>query len=158
MKFAFKKAENPNTSFFDELIGWWEDGKYSHVEAVLDYDKSTNLYFVASSVPGTGIRKAWISLPADTWDIVESPGDVKSVEAWFDARLGSEYDWLGILGFIFRPIKGNPTKRWFCSEAVLESLGMKEPWRFDPNACYDVLIERQRLVQLKSKHCSSPCY
>jgi len=146
MKFAFKKANSPTASIFDKLIGWWESGVYAHVEAILSYDEQTQLYTVVSSVPGTGIRKTQMVLPADTWDIVESPGNEASVEAWFDARLGSGYDWLGILGFIVRPIKGFPTNLWFCSESVLESLGFEEPWRFDPNACSDVLKERQKLV------------
>lgn len=150
MKFAFKKAKNPNASIFDWLIGWWENGPYAHVEAILDYDEQTQLYTVVSSVPGTGIRKTQMTLPADTWDIIESPGNEATVEVWFDARLGSGYDWLGILGFIIRPIKGDPTKLWFCSESVLESLGVAEPWRFDPNAAYDVLVERQTLTEKTS--------
>lgn len=146
MKFAFKKADNPNASIFDKLIGWWENGAYAHVEAILSYDAQTQLYTVVSSVPGTGIRQTQMVLPTDTWDIIESPGDETPVEAWFKPRLGSDYDWLGILGFIFRPIKGEPTKRWFCSESVAESLGIAEAWRFDPNALYDVLVERQTLI------------
>jgi hypothetical protein len=125
MKFAFKKANSPTASFFDKLIGWWESGPYAHVEAILAYDPQTQLYTTVSSVPGVGMRKTQMVLPASTWDII---------------------DRLGILGFIVRPIKGFPTNLWFCSESVLESLGIGEPWRFDPNACYDVLVERQKLV------------
>lgn len=145
MQFAFKKANGSEATFFDKLIGWWESGPYAHVEAILSYDAATGLYTVVSSVPGTGIRKAQIALPADSYDIIESPGDITKVATWFNSRLGAGYDWLGILGFIFRPIKGNPTKRWFCSESILEALGVAEAWRFDPNACYDVMVERQEL-------------
>jgi hypothetical protein len=52
--------------------------------------------------------------------------------------LGYKYDFLGLIRFAFGPIKQNK-KKWFCSEACLESLGIHDAWRFTPNSAYALL-------------------
>jgi len=134
MKFAFYKASG---TLLDKLIRFWERGRYSHVEVVLA-DLGNCQYTVASSVPFVGVRIATIALPASDWDVVDAPGDVSEVRAWFMARNGAGYDYLGLFGFVLRRVVGEKSK-YFCSEAIATALGMSEPWRFDPNGLADAL-------------------
>ncbi|MGH8782050.1 hypothetical protein [Paraburkholderia sp.] len=99
---------------------------------------------------GTGIRIASIGLPAADWDFVEAPGDADAVRAWFAARVGASYDWLGVFGFVLRPV-GNEPGRYFCSEAIAAALGVSEPWRFDPDGLADLLTNTSRV---RLPHCS----
>lgn len=136
MKFAFYKGRG---TLIDRLIRWWQRGPYSHVEAVLA-DNADGTFECASAMRGTGIRIASIALPATDWNFVEAPGDVDVVRAWFAARAGAGYDWLGVFGFVLRPV-GQEAGRYFCSEAIAAALGVSEPWRFDPNGLADLLVD-----------------
>lgn len=137
MKFAFYKG---NATLLDKGIAWWMRGKYSHVEAILE-ESADGTYTIASSVPGTGVRVApGQKLPAADWDIVEGPGDTAAARAWFEARVGAPYDYIGLLGFVVRPATGDSRGKWWCSEACLESIGFPEAWRFDPNSMHDLIV------------------
>jgi hypothetical protein len=136
MKFAFYKAPG---SIFDKLIRWWMRGPYAHVEAILE-DNGDGSYTIASSVPGTGVRIATNqTLPERDWDIVDGPGDVAAARAWFEAHNGAAYDYIGLLGFVIRPVVGYVRKKFCCSRACLLSIGFPGSWRFDPNAMYDAV-------------------
>ncbi|WP_175948499.1 hypothetical protein [Burkholderia pyrrocinia] len=132
MRFAFYKGRG---TLIDRAIRWWQRGLYSHVEAVLA-DNGDGTFLCASSSRGAGVRIATITLPAAEWDVLEMPVDVDDVHAWFDAHAGAGYDWLGIFGFVMRPVGGEPG-RYFCSEAIASALGVNEPWRLDPNGFAD---------------------
>lgn len=139
MKFAFYKG---NATLLDRLIRWWMRGPYAHVEAILDQSED-GTYTIASSVPGIGIRIAINQTLASTdWDIVDGPGDPGAARAWFEARDGAPYDYVGLFGFIVRPATGDDRGKWWCSEACLEAIGFTGAWRFDPNAMYDVICYR----------------
>jgi hypothetical protein len=136
MKFAFYKG---NATFLDKLICWWMRGDYSHVEAILDEEEG-GTYTIASSVPGTGVRIATgQSLPASDWDIVDGPGEVAAARAWFEARVGKAYDYLGLFHFIVQPADIESKDKYFCSEACLLSVGYDGAWREDPNSAYNVV-------------------
>lgn len=132
MKLAFYKGRG---TVFDRAIRWWQRGPYSHVEAVLRSNPDGTAE-CASSVPGTGVRIASISLPASDWDVLEVVADVEAVRAWFLNHVGAGYDWLGIFGFVVRPFRDEPG-HFFCSEAIAAALGVREPWRLDPNGLAD---------------------
>ncbi len=134
MKVAFYKARG---TLVDRAIRWWQRGPYSHVEAVLA-DNGDGTFECASSVRSAGVRVAPITLPSSDWDILDISADVDAVRAWFTAHAGARYDWMGIFGFVMRPIGGEPG-RYFCSEAIASALGIGEPWRLDPNALADVV-------------------
>ena len=143
MKFAFYRGDG---SLVDRAIRWWQRGPYSHVEAVLA-DNGDGTFECASSVRGTGVRIASISLPVAAWDLVEMPADVASVRAWFVAHVGASYDWLGIFGFVVRPVVAERNS-YFCSEAVASALGISEPWRIDPNGLADLLKAMSRIERV----------
>lgn len=132
MKLAFYKGRG---TLFNRIVCWWQRGPYSHVEVVLA-TRTDGTYECASSVPGVGVRIATKALPAADWDFIDYPADVGSVRAWFAAHAGAGYDYLGIFGFIVRPVGGEPG-RYFCAEAIATALGIDEPWRLDPNGFAD---------------------
>lgn len=138
MKFAFYKAKG---SLFDYAIRFWEKGPYSHCEVILSGPDYLGQYLIASSVPGTGVRITRSTMPDSDWDFVDVPltADQEAyVTEWFWKHKGASYDYMGILGFIFRPVKDEKSK-YFCSEALGHAIQLKHPWRFDPNALYDIL-------------------
>jgi hypothetical protein len=136
MKFAFYKG---NATLLDKFIAWWMRGTYSHVEAILE-EEASGTYTIASSVPGTGVRIATgQSLPASDWDIVDGPGDVAAARAWFEARVGKAYDYIGLFGFVLRPATIDAKDKYWCSEACLLSIGYQGAWREDPNSMYSVV-------------------
>lgn len=134
MKIAFYKGKG---TLVDRMIRWWQRGPYSHVEAVLA-ENGDGTFECASSVHSAGVRIATITLPPDEWDVLDMPADVDAVRAWFTAHAGLRYDYLGILGFVVRPVGGEP-RHYFCSEAVATALRLDEPFRLDPNALGDLV-------------------
>lgn len=134
MRFAFYKGRG---GLADRAIRWWQRGPYSHVEAVLA-DNGDGTFECASSVSGAGVRVASIPLCAAEWDFIDMPADVAEIRGWFAAHAGAGYDWLGIFGFVMRPV-GGERARYFCSEAVASALGVNEPWRLDPNGLADLM-------------------
>lgn len=140
MKIAFYKARG---TFVDRAIRWWQHGPYSHVEAVLA-ENGDGMFECASSVHGAGVRIATIALPPEKWDVLDLPADVDAVRAWFVGHAGLRYDYLGILGFVIRPVGGVP-RHYFCSEAIATALGFAEPFRLDPNALADLVRDVARV-------------
>jgi hypothetical protein len=143
VKFAF--AKNP-TTLKDKFICWWRHGSYYHSEVILA-ENADGTYTIASSVPGTGVRTAYNqALSPNEYDIIEGPGDVKDALAWFAAHNGEAYDWFGLLGFVFSPVKDVARNKWWCSNADLSSVGMTDSaWRFDPNTMYAFLSDLQKV-------------
>jgi hypothetical protein len=136
VKIAFYKAPG---SLLDKVIRWWEVGPYAHCEMIL-HENADGTYTIASAVPGTGVRIAENqSMPVSDWDFVTVPGDVGQVRAWFEAHAGDAYDYVGLLGFILRPVTFIIRKKYFCSRACLRSLGFQGAWRIDPNAMFDFM-------------------
>lgn len=143
MRFAFYRGDG---SLVDHAIRWWQRGPYSHVEAVLS-DNGDGTFECASSVRGTGVRIASIALPVAEWDLIDMPADAASVRAWFVAHVGASYDWLGIFGFVVRPVVAKHN-HYFCSEAVASALGISEPWRLDSNGLADLLRAMSRIERV----------
>lgn len=135
MKLAFYKGRE---DLYDRLISWWTRGPYSHVELVINEN-----YCMSSSPKDGGIRFKHIDLRPDHWDLVELEGyDPAYAYNWFKEHEGRKYDILGILGFVFGPLRQDK-KRFFCTEAIGHALKMKEPWRLDPNAMYAVVTSEK---------------
>jgi len=140
MKIAFYKGKG---TLVDRMIRWWQRGLYSHVEAVLA-ETGDGTFECASSVRGAGVRIAAVALAANEWDVLDMPADVDAVRAWFTKHAGLRYDYLGILGFVVRPVGGEP-RHYFCSEAIATALGLAEPFRLDPNALADLVRDIARV-------------
>ena len=140
MQFAFYKAHGASANIWDKLISLWENGPYAHCEVILSGPDDKGLYEIASSKPGKGqgVRITYSALPTEDWDIIESPGNEAAVRQWFVDNAGKVYDYLGLVGFIFRPVPDDKEK-YFCSEAIGNALGIKDAWRYDPNSLYSLL-------------------
>jgi hypothetical protein len=128
MFLAFYKARG---TWFDRLIRFVTRSPYSHVEVAITPLPNGRWLCGSSSVRDGGVRLKAITLSQDNWDLCFVGGDAYAVRAWFEARAGERYDWLGVLRFVL-PFVGQSSRRWFCSEACLAALGLVETWRFSP--------------------------
>ena len=123
---------------FNRAVSSWTRGNYSHCEIVAEEHQDGTATCWSSSFQDGGVRCKRMNLHMENWDTLIVPGDLETVVRWFEAHEGDKYDWLGLIGFVFRPIKGF-ANRTFCSEALAASIGLSEPWRFDPNTLYCAL-------------------
>jgi hypothetical protein len=114
-------------TWLDRLIRLWLRGRFSHVELVLDDGTCWS-----SSPRDGGVRAAHIDLDPARWTLVPVAGDEARALALFTRHDGARYDWLGVFGFVLRPLGGDGG-RWFCSEICAAALGWPDPWRFCPN-------------------------
>jgi hypothetical protein len=132
LKIAFYKGR---TRLFNRLVSWWTRGPYSHCELVVSQLNTGALCWSSSFLDG-GVRLKVIALDPAHWDLVDlhlTPGQAAAAEQWFEAHEGQPYDVLGLFGFLWRPFSQEKNK-WYCSDAVAAALGMRDPWRFDPNS------------------------
>lgn len=114
VRLAFYKAEG---NFFDKLIRWWTNSKYSHVEIVV----STDWY--SSSYRDNGVRVKSMKAPnPESWDYVDVEIDLDVLEAVYDEHSGKGYDWLGILFSQWIPLNIHQKSKCYCSEFCAEVL------------------------------------
>jgi hypothetical protein len=142
IRIAFYKGGSGGISgtILHNFISWWTRGPYSHCAVIFNTDPVTKVSQCADSNIGTGVAFYSEVLDPAEWDIINmSFYDSVKCKAWFTAHEGQGYDYTGLLGII-SPV-GNEYKHWFCSEAVAASLGVKQPWRFDPNRLVVLLRE-----------------
>jgi hypothetical protein len=145
MKIAFYKATRPfPRGIFNVGVRWWTGGPYSHVEAVVAEDKDGYCMCASSSIEDGGVRIKRMKLDPEHWDIVEIDAPRYEVQQWFIDHKGEGYDFLGLFGFV-GPRGIENKKRWFCSEAIAASLGLTDPWSYDPNTLHRYLVNRRFL-------------
>lgn len=135
MKLAFYKGRG---HFFNRLVAWWTNGKYSHVEVILGRLENGDYTCLSSSFRDGGVRVKNMPLPSEKWDIVMVNGDPRVAREWADKYLGAKYDVPGLFGFVWRR-NIDRDQRWFCSEVAADILGLLQPSRFDPNSLYSVV-------------------
>lgn len=133
-----RKSENPQTTFFDRLVCFTTNSRYSHVELVYQYDAGSRMAHCWGASPrDKGVRKTLIYMNPDHWDIIEY--DVwytkSSLEEWVYKENGSAYDWLGAIGTRVLFIRQSNSK-WFCSELLAAYIGMNKPHRVTPKRLY----------------------
>lgn len=158
MKVAFHQGHD---KLFSILTSWWTAGPFSHCELVFaDADPATgkSLCWSSSFLDG-GVRCKAINLSTPDWvviDIEVTPEQCTRAFQWFTDHQGAAYDVLGLIGFLWRPFGGDVNK-WFCSEAVAESLGIRDSWRFDPNTLYAALVSGLNPSENKLDEYSTCC-
>lgn len=138
MRAAFYKGRK---RLFNRVTAWWLRGPYSHCELIVGADMHGRSICASSSMLDGGVRIKAMHLDPEHWDLVDVGGDAAAAWAWAAAHDGDGYDILGLLGFIARALRQSK-RRWFCSEAVGEMLGMPDPWRFDPCSLWAALRRR----------------
>lgn len=140
VKVAFYKGRSTAwDNFWADLVRWWTNGPYSHTEIITrqEGDQSYSHTSVIGISSG-GISSRWRKMEDADWDFVEVEADPEVVEGWFKRKDSAKYDLPGLLGFVFRRDDYSRDK-YFCSEAVAASLGIKEAWRYDPNALKPII-------------------
>ena len=127
MKLASFKGIRPGVAgLFSIACKWWLNGPYTHTELIF-----------SDGVSGTsresegGVVLRTIDYPPEDWDLIEIDGDEEYARKWYENHVGSKFDRLGLLGFVWRRKDGQQT-RWFCSESVAEALQFPEAFRLDP--------------------------
>jgi len=139
MKAAFYKATRPGIAgIYNRLVRWWDNGPYSHCEFVFSDGLSGS-----SSFMDGGVRLKQIDYNPEKWDFVEVDLDELKVRAWFENHQGCGYDILGNIRFLidFLP---DAQDKFFCSEAIAESCGIIDSWRYSPNSLYSILMFKDR--------------
>jgi hypothetical protein len=140
MIIAFYKGTRPGLQgLFNRAVRWWTNGPYSHCEVVLFTKADGYSVCASSSQMDGGVRVKLIKLNQDRWDLIEVDFDSDVAAEWFYARIGKKYDTLGLFGFVWRRADGHKDK-FICSESAAASMGIKEPWRYDPNTFAAVLL------------------
>ncbi len=127
------------------IIAWWQRNDASHCEVVIETIGDAYRCASSSWVDG-GVRIMVNSLPASKWRLYEIDRDIELARAWLVEHKGCGYDYLGLFGFVIRPLKGW-SGRWFCSEAVAAMLGLPDPWRFNVADIEGFCISTGRRIQ-----------
>lgn len=133
MKAAFYKGKH---RLFNRLTAWWDNGIYTHMELVF-----SDQVAASSSFSDGGVRFKSIQFDDSRWDFIELPRKLfneRDARVWFDVNKGRKYDFAGLIRFVADALPENRT-RFFCSEACLSALNIKESWRFTPNSAYILL-------------------
>jgi hypothetical protein len=144
IEFAFYKKSAPRANWADEIISWWTNGPYSHVELIID-----GVMYSSSPRDGYVRCKPHIYDPL-SWDYIDvsvSDRDIDRIKKFFTKTENRKYDWLGILGFII-PVHDSEQK-YFCSEwctkagiiGGIECLYDKNPSRMSPNRLAYTLLK-----------------
>lgn len=129
--------------WFSRLISWWQKHDAAHCEAAVPLG-SEFICISASKVDG-GVRTKTMPLPADKWRLYEVDTPTAAAVDWYYAQRGAKYDWLGLFGFVWRPLSGR-RRAWFCSEAVADILKLPDPWRYDVALLESVVAKLGRPV------------
>lgn len=138
MKAAFYKGTRPGLAgLYNIITKWWGNGKYSHCELIFSDGMAAS-----SSFADGGVRFKRIEFSPDRWDFIKLSDELEAdARAWFEAHAGQKYDLRGNVRFVLDFLRDDKDK-WFCSEAKGAALGIKEPWRLDPNNLFQVLTWR----------------
>ena len=136
---AFFKGNRPGIEGIFNRIGRHLDaGPYSHAEIILPNGLS-----YSSSIVDKGVRFKNIGYSSvGNWDFLPIPNPdliiSNQVATWFAKHHGELYDHLGNLRFATNFAHDDPTK-WFCSEAIMASLGVPEAFRYGPSGAASTL-------------------
>lgn len=130
---------------FARAVCLLQGGDSAHCEAAWSWDGLLH-ECVSSSLLDGGVRGKAIDLVPGKWRIYELPGSYTAVTNWLELHKGERYDILGLLGFVFRRIKGW-LRAWFCSEVVADIMQLPEPWRYDLALLESVCARFGRRVQ-----------
>lgn len=122
-------------------------GNYSHVSLVFEWKDGVREEVEA--IQGEGVIKhyPWKNTEKNFEELV-APLSCEQAQELFDVvsgKIGAEYDWKGIWGFVRKRNKHNPNK-WFCSELVAYGLmkagyklSRREPYRETPTSVMESL-------------------
>ena len=120
--------------------------RYSHTELVFgEPDENGESLCWSSSGRDGGVRSKRIKLDPARWTVDPLYGLHPNTEAsalmWFEKHKGYPYDHFGLLAVwlftVFPPLRAvwrliQDGRKWFCSEAGADALGLWRPWTRSP--------------------------
>jgi hypothetical protein len=122
-------------NIWDKIIRLVTKSKYSHVEIAFEKIGDTYRCWSSATRNNVGVRMAWQNNAQDIWDIIELPNNNCS-EQLFLQQNGKGYDYIGLLGTIFKIPIFNSKDKWFCSEIIAEALGVPNSYKCTPQDLY----------------------
>lgn len=135
---AFYKGTRPGfPGVYNRLVRSRGRGLYSHMELIF-----SDGWAASSSFEDRGVRFKRIDFNPDRWDIIDLPPEWEAfARRYFEKRAAPKmkYDVMGNVHLTIGFVPDSPDRE-FCSEACLGALGYLEPWRFEPNAAYVVVL------------------
>lgn len=139
MKVALRIGSHAGDPWNMRLGAWLtrlvQKGRYgdvTHCEAILGENADGTVRIASSVMRDGGVRiKDGVRLDPALWMVVDVPQwDSRRALAWFNQHAGEPYDWRGALATV---LPGHAEGgRWFCSAAVLASVGWQTPANFTP--------------------------
>ena len=132
-----------SNGFYAYIIKLVTGGKYTHCGIVIDG-------YVYESEIFKGVIKTKYN-PFDWYENIEikiSKIKTYKIQKFLESELGSGYDYLGALRFVFSFLKPSKNK-WFCSELCIETLNKirffsknKKPALYSPSVLYKILSKK----------------
>lgn len=145
---AFYKYKRPLNSwqnvyfrFFDEIIKLCTRGKYSHCEIAIKEENDTKYMCYSSSNRDGGVRKKYMELQPERWDLIELDQKqikVSDIKNFFKRTEGLKYDFLGACGVVLG--FGNAKSKYFCSEWCAEALKLSRPHKYSPVSLFNYIF------------------
>jgi len=120
-------AEGGSNTFISKAIKFFSRGTVSHVEFLLENGQTIG----SREFRGVQIGDVKEFKNPQTyifWNFIEnkplalSQYQIDKLEFFFHSTLGNEYDYRGIVGFLFNKHEINDIEKHFCSEYVFEAL------------------------------------
>lgn len=143
-------VRHSDTRLFGRLVTAVRGGDQSHTECGVPVSGTPLTWCVSASWVDHGVRGKTIDLTDGTkWRVYRWEEPHHDLAQWLEVHKGWGYDWLGVLGFLWRPI-GHFLKLMFCSEASASILGFPEPHLYDPRTLESVVAKLGTRVMFKS--------
>ena len=130
MRLGFEKAQQNNLK--DRVMRFGSGGDFIHCQFIFDqYDK---ISASAWDMYGIGFRHYadTVQNEATHWEFIDFGTDKdEHLYVWFRQRLGTQYDYLGLLTSFIIPTRKTQNIKTFCSEVCYQAcqqfLGQKQP-------------------------------
>lgn len=147
MKLAFYKGTKRGIAgLYNIGVRIITKGKYSHCEAVFSDGMSASSSFIDG-----GVRFKKIDYDPKKWDFIDIDDSFEDqMRDWFKKHDGAPYDILGNIHFLI-PVVGDDKSSWCCSEAIAESMSIKDAWRFHPNSLFSIVQSMENFHNNETK-------
>ena len=135
---ASYKATRPGLNgLINRGIRLLDRAKYSHTEICIGNPLTGVAKCYSSSGEDGGVRMKEMRLSPEKWDVLHLPfvSDT-DVTGYFLQTAGEGYDYLGVGRFALPWLLREHPTRHFCSEWAMAVAGVKDAWRYGPQAAH----------------------
>lgn len=123
----------------NRVIRFFTKGPISHSELCVG-NPFDGAVLCVSSDPKGGVRGKVMQLDRDRWILTAVPTIYpQQVINFLNDHKGQKYDWVGCVRSVLPFVSREHESKWFCSEVCATIIGLKDPWRFHPNALHCVM-------------------